>query len=126
MQRKSAVFAMVAAGVLLLMVSPSASQCNPSCQGDLNSDQQVTVDELIVAVNNALRGCQASPEQIGCLATGGTLSTALCCASAPEFPDTCVMDACSCTPESSREVALCDCGARSCFYRTERACFANP
>ena len=30
-----------------------------SCQGDLNGDGQVTIDEVIAALNNALKGCQA-------------------------------------------------------------------
>jgi len=34
---------------------------NGQCVGDKNGDGQVTVDELIVAVNNALDGCQLTP-----------------------------------------------------------------
>jgi hypothetical protein len=31
--------------------------------GDANADGQITVDEILTAVNNALEGCRASPPQ---------------------------------------------------------------
>jgi hypothetical protein len=44
-------------------VTPSraAAQCcgSEQCDGDFNCDSQVTVDEVIVAVNNVLNGCSA-------------------------------------------------------------------
>lgn len=39
----------------------TAAQCSPDCQGDFNLDGQVTVDELVTAVNNALVGCLVEP-----------------------------------------------------------------
>jgi hypothetical protein len=36
------------------------AQCN-SCEGDLNRDDRVTVDELVKAVNSALTGCVYNP-----------------------------------------------------------------
>lgn len=107
---------------LVLPASPSAAQCNPSCQGDLNSDHRVTIEELITAVGNALGGCAASPEEQGCLASGGAVSTASCCASAPEFPDTCQIGQCGCAPQSSRDLSICACGEGRCFDRDQRAC----
>jgi hypothetical protein len=113
---------MLVAGVLSHCVSPSAAQCNPACQGDFNLDQEVTVDEIIVAVNNALGSCEPSLEQQGCLASGGTVSTGLCCSAAPEFPDTCAIGTCGCAPQFSREVSMCECGEGRCFDRQQRAC----
>jgi hypothetical protein len=31
--------------------------------GDANADGQITVDEILTAVNNALQGCRTSPAQ---------------------------------------------------------------
>lgn len=119
---KGAIMAMFAAAALGSPPAPAAAQCNPSCQGDFNSDQQVTIDELVAAVGNALGGCGESAEQQGCLASGGMVSTASCCASAPDFPDTCQIGACGCAPQSSREVSFCECGDDQCFDRDQRAC----
>ena len=122
MKAKRAMVAILGLVFLSFPGGPAAAQCNPSCQGDSNSDQQVTIDELVAAVGNALEGCEAGPEQQGCLASGGTLSAASCCSDAPEFPDTCKIGSCGCSPGSSREVALCDCGEGRCFDRDQRAC----
>jgi hypothetical protein len=102
-------------------VPPAAAQCNPACQGDFNLDGQVTVDEIIVSVNNALHGC-ASAEQQGCVDSGGTVSTDRCCTASPDFPDTCGLGACGCAPQFSHDVSFCDCGDGACFNRELRSC----
>lgn len=114
------------ATALLAFASPGAAQCNPSCQGDFNIDGGVTVEEIVTVVNNALSGCQESPEQEGCLASGGTVTTRTCCSTAPDFPDTCVLGPCSCAPSSSREVPFCECNLRTCFDRSARECISPP
>ncbi len=50
-----------------------------------------------------------------CLDAGGSLSTSLCCASAGDFPDTCAIGACGCSPQSSAETTVCQCPAGQCF-----------
>ncbi len=120
--------AIVAVGLAALLgAGRSAGQCNPSCQGDLDSDGQVTINELITAVHNALVGCGGSGEEQGCLDSGGTVVSASCCASAPEFPSTCGFGTCGCAPQFSRTLNKCDCGEGRCFNREQRACVAvNP
>ena len=115
------VTAMLAAAVFCISASHAFGQCNPTCQGDFNQDGRVTIDEIITSVNNALAGCGETPEQQGCIASGGTVSTAPCCSTAPEFPDTCSIGSCGCSPQFSREVSICNCGA-GCFNRDQRAC----
>jgi len=98
------------------------AQCNSECQGDFNLDGQVTIEEILISVTNALGECAASAEQQGCLASGGTLSTIRCCTGAPQFPDTCSIGPCGCAPDLSTEVSVCDCGQAACFDRSVRAC----
>lgn len=102
----------------------AAAQTGGECRGDFNLDGRVTIDELVAAVDSALKGCP-SPERQGCLDSGGTVSTGLCCANAPEFPDTCSIGTCGCSPAASREVSLCDCAEGACFDRDARACIAR-
>lgn len=45
---------------LSLVVSNAGAQCT-QCRGDLNGDNQVTVDEILTAVDNALNGCPIPP-----------------------------------------------------------------
>jgi len=44
--------------LLAFWPEPIGAQCN-RCEGDFNGDGQVTVDEIIVTVDNALGGCPA-------------------------------------------------------------------
>jgi hypothetical protein len=50
-----------------------------------------------------------------CINSGGTVGTFLCCASSGDFPNTCVIGACGCSPENSHEVKVCDCPEGTCF-----------
>ena len=82
---------------------------------DTNHDNQVTIDEILTAVNAALSGCGVSPAEQGCLSSGGTVAPASCCAGTGDFPDTCAVGACGCAPDASHAVRACDCAAGSCF-----------
>jgi hypothetical protein len=126
MKRSSAVAtAVILFAAIGLCVGPARGQCNPTCPGDFNQDGKVSIDELVTAVNSALDGCEASPQQEGCLATGGVVTTQLCCAPAPDFPDTCVIGACACSPAGSRALPFCHCDPGYCFDRSANACVAN-
>jgi len=50
-----------------------------------------------------------------CAQTGGTVGTQLCCGSVTDFPDTCGVGNCGCSPSSSHEVQVCTCAAGKCF-----------
>ena len=50
-----------------------------------------------------------------CLLQGGIIETSLCCLSVEDFPNTCLIGACGCSPENSHEVKICDCGSDKCF-----------
>jgi hypothetical protein len=52
-----------------------------------------------------------------CTATGGEVTTELCCSGAADFPDTCGTGACGCAPSASRVTSICACSA-GCFSRT--------
>jgi hypothetical protein len=53
-----------------------------------------------------------------CRTTGGQLGSAMCCLSVTDYPDTCAVGACGCSPTASHEVVTCDCSTGSCFSRT--------
>jgi hypothetical protein len=55
-----------------------------------------------------------SAEQ-ACINSGGTVTTQLCCNSANDFPNTCLIGACGCSPDNSHEVKVCDCGEGKCW-----------
>ena len=50
-----------------------------------------------------------------CIASGGTVTTQLCCQSSGDFPNTCLIGACGCSPDNSKEVKVCDCGEGKCW-----------
>jgi hypothetical protein len=49
----------IAVGCLLALVLSPANEvpAQPQCPGDMNRDEQVTVDEVLTSVNHALNGC---------------------------------------------------------------------
>ena len=55
-----------------------------------------------------------SAEQ-ACINSGGTVTTQLCCNSATDFPNTCLIGACGCGPNDSHQVKVCDCGEGKCL-----------
>ena len=65
---------------------------------------------------------EAKKEQ-ACEISGGTVKTSLCCASASDFPNLCLIGACGCSPTNSHQVKVCDCGANKCF--NESGCVVN-
>jgi len=50
-----------------------------------------------------------------CINSGGSVVTQLCCNSATDFPNTCLIGACGCSPDNSHEVKVCDCGEGKCW-----------
>ena len=50
-----------------------------------------------------------------CVDSGGTARTSLCCNSATDFPNQCLIGACGCAPDNGRQVKVCDCGSGKCF-----------
>jgi len=60
-----------------------------------------------------------SETEQSCINSGGTVGTSLCCKSAGDFPDTCLVGACGCSPENSHSVKICECPEVKCFDGNE-------
>jgi len=50
-----------------------------------------------------------------CISLGGTVETSLCCNSTMDFPNSCLIGACGCSPTNSHQVKICNCGKGKCF-----------
>ena len=53
-----------------------------------------------------------------CLDSGGTVEITSCCLTASDFPNLCLIGACSCSTENSHDVKTCNCGEGKCFDGT--------
>jgi hypothetical protein len=53
-----------------------------------------------------------------CTTSGGQPSSQVCCNSVGDYPNTCLVGACSCAPSSGHTVAVCACPAGGCFSPT--------
>ncbi len=90
---------------------------------DRKIDEAMTVSPSIgISRQFALEGKtlkDVTPEEAkreqGCLLSGGTVETSLCCASASDFPNVCLIGACGCSPADSHQVKVCNCGEGKCF-----------
>jgi hypothetical protein len=72
-----------------------------------------------IAACLALAACE--DEESGCKEAGGTVVTEQCCASVSDFPNTCLVGACGCSPEYSAPRKVCECPAGTCFDGTNCA-----
>jgi hypothetical protein len=62
---------------------------------------------------------ETSAQEQACIDSGGTLTTASCCQVANDFPSSCLIGACGCSPTNSHQVETCDCGNNKCFDGTK-------
>ena len=62
-----------------------------------------------------------SETEQACIDSGGQISTSSCCISVKDFPNTCLVGACGCSPDNSHQVKVCDCGTDKCFNGTQCA-----
>jgi hypothetical protein len=62
-----------------------------------------------------------SAEQ-ACIDSGGTVVNQLCCNSANDFPNTCLIGACGCSPDNSHNVKVCDCEEGKCWDSEKSQC----
>lgn len=60
-----------------------------------------------------------------CTRSHGQVATSQCCQSTGDFPDTCLVGACGCSPSNSHTVSTCSCPAGTCFDPT-RGCVGVP
>lgn len=61
---------------------------------------------------------ESARKEQACLISGGIIETSLCCKSAEDFPNSCLIGACGCSPDNSKEVKTCKCGTDKCFDGT--------
>ena len=69
---------------------------------------------LVIIVVGCLIYLWVNKEQ-ACLISGGNVVNSSCCEATGDFPNTCLIGACSCPPQYSHEVKICDCGIDKCF-----------
>jgi len=79
--------------------------------------------------NNPPAGNQTPPsnqtqltKENACTDSGGTVTTMLCCGSVGDFPDTCLIGACGCSPDNSHQVKACNCGEGKCWDDSKSRC----
>lgn len=97
---------------------------------DTRTDQQLLADfnELgkIISTFKFIGPEKAPTREESCVSSGGTVSTSLCCESASDFPNLCLIGPCGCGPQNSHQIKTCDCGPGECFNGTECVNFQNP
>lgn len=73
---------------------------------------------IFLILNNKPKPEELTKEQ-ACIASGGTVTTSMCCGQTTDFPNNCAIGACGCGPDSSHEVQVCNCGTDKCFDGNE-------
>eukprot|EP00544_Gedaniella_sp_CCMP2646_P003253 CAMPEP_0202507420 /NCGR_PEP_ID=MMETSP1361-20130828/51714_1 /ASSEMBLY_ACC=CAM_ASM_000849 /TAXON_ID=210615 /ORGANISM="Staurosira complex sp., Strain CCMP2646" /LENGTH=229 /DNA_ID=CAMNT_0049141539 /DNA_START=1446 /DNA_END=2135 /DNA_ORIENTATION=- len=56
-----------------------------------------------------------SQTEARCTEAGGTVTTSLCCEGIDDFPNTCLIGACGCSPDNSDETLVCSCPDGLCW-----------
>ena len=79
--------------------------------------------EVACAILKSQQPEEVVDKEKNCRESGGETITSLCCKSVTDFPNLCLVGACGCSPEESREIKICDCGEGMCFDGNE--CMTN-
>lgn len=58
---------------------------------------------------------QSTDPEALCKGTGGSVTTQMCCSGGKDFPDLCLIGACGCAPQNSKDTKICACGQGKCF-----------
>ena len=93
----------------------------------LQRNLQKVPEAVKKGIENAIENSSKAIEKVGgktkkeksCLNSGGTPTTALCCQTTSDFPNTCLIGACGCSSANSHQVKVCDCGEGKCFNGNE-------
>lgn len=56
--------------------------------------------------------------EAACVDSGGAVISSSCCALSDDFPNTCMIGACGCSPDNSKETKTCSCPENYCFDGT--------
>jgi hypothetical protein len=94
---------------LRYLVAFGCTEGKPLSQADCKTQITIYSPQFQVTVGS---------QDNGCVESGGTVSTANCCQSSGNFPNTCLIGACGCAPEYSHEVSVCVCPDDMCFDGT--------
>jgi hypothetical protein len=92
---------------------------------DFNAEQSIhqADDKYIMRPTIQVIQDDKPEKENSCIASGGTVTTQPCCKSAKSYPNTCLIGACGCSPENSKDTKVCECGQGKCFNGT--ACVAS-
>jgi hypothetical protein len=87
----------------LLAVALLVSACGS------DDDHAPTATPTATATRAATATPTPNPAAQACRDAGGTVTTGTCCAGASDFPNTCGLGVCGCSPAASRPLPLCEC-----------------
>lgn len=81
------------------------------------STVMIAVIIIIIIAGIFISASNVEPTTIedACVNSGGTVRTQLCCKSASDFPNMCLVGPCACSPTNSHQVKICDCGEGKCW-----------
>jgi len=88
---------------------------------DFNADQSIAeagnkyILKPTVKISTESTPSNASDIEQACINSGGNVTTQLCCQSANDFPNTCLVGACGCSSGNSHEIKVCSCPEDECF-----------
>jgi membrane-bound inhibitor of C-type lysozyme len=99
-------------------------------QGNLQKAPEAAQKGLQNAIENSSKVLEKAggktKKEKSCLNSGGAVTTASCCQTASDFPNTCLIGACGCSPDNSKEIKTCNCGTDKCFNGEKCASANSP
>lgn len=77
-----------------------------------NKDNRALYDQMLSTFS-----FQDKKDKTGeaCINSGGEITISLCCKSASDYPNLCLIGPCGCALDSSHEIKVCNCGQGKCF-----------
>ncbi|HEX7602150.1 MAG TPA: hypothetical protein VF316_11115 [Polyangiaceae bacterium] len=90
-----------------------------SSDASLDASSDAALDASKDASKDAASEASSSDAGSGCTGSGGTVGTSLCCKNTTDFPNTCNVGPCGCSPQNSHTVQVCQCPQTKCFDGTK-------
>ena len=90
--------------------------CNVGCTAVCEPGTMDCGQGYCDCINNECKAIiNPTGKEQACINSGGTVGTSMCCKSASDFPNNCLIGACGCAPINSHEVKVCNCPQGKCF-----------
>jgi hypothetical protein len=115
MAKNPRIFQVILGALAALALTASCGDDEPGEQPGTAATPTPTVTVTVTPTPTPTPTMTPVSPRRACELSGGTVVAASCCKSVGDFPNTCTIGACGCSPEFSHDVLVCECPDGTCW-----------